>query len=1453
LVGKGDRSRALCRCIASLYTGWRWLLTLAERQQDSYAITARQARRWGVVSFQRRLLLEGLEQRLCMAGDMNDTLAEAISLGAITTTPKTVNAAITPDTDVNIYSFTVTTGQVVDFNINTPQNGPGGLGSYLRLFDSQGQQLAFNDDAAAPGENVVGFDAYLRFTFTNSGTFFIGVSNFTNNAYDPIAGEQDTSGGQFSTGAYQLIVQGLPIDANDTLAEAIPLGAVTTKAALFDATIFPDIDVNIYRFSVTAGQVVDFDIDTPLNGPGGLGSFLRLFDSTGQELALNNDAAAPDENVVGFDAFLRFTFVTGGTFFVGVSNFNNTQYDPITGSGDTAGGQFSIGSYQLRVQAVFNDPNDTLTEATPLGAITTTATLVNATITPDIDVNLYRFTVVAGQVVDFNINTTLNGPGGLDSFVRLFDAFGQQLAFNDSGTAPGENTSGFDAFLRFSFLAGGTFFLGVSNATNIHYDPVTGDGDIAGGQNSTGSYQLIVQALPIDANDSIAEAMSIGAITTNPTIVDAAITPDIDVNIYQLMVPASELVDFNLNTTLNGPGGLNSSLRLFDSLGQQLAFNDGAAAPGESQVGFDAYLRYNFTTAGTFYIGVSNATNVRYDPLTGNGDTAGGQNSIGSYQLIVQAVELSLPTLTVSISPAVISENTGSALGTVTRSDSSISQPLVVSLGSSDTSEAAVPATVTIPANQSSVTFAVTAVDDTVLDGTQTVTITAGAVGYVGGSQTIDVTDFEALSMTIIPAVISENGGTAAGTVTRNNTDYSAALTVTLSSSDTSAVRVPAAVTIPVGQASATFTVAGADDAILNGPRAATIFASAPGYVGGSQAIDVTDFETLTVTINPAAISENGGMATGTVTRSNTNISAPLIVALASSDTSEVTVPATVTIPPNSASTSFAISAVNDALLDGPQTATISATAASYVGGSHTITVTDAAVLTVTISPTAISENGGRATGTVTRSDIGAGAALTVGLTSSDLSEAAVPATMTIPAGQASGTFVVMGTDDTLLDGTQHVVITAIAAGYASASAGLDVTDDDHSLVLALSGDLLSANGGIILGTVSRMGSSISQPLVVNVASDNTAATVPGTVTIPSGQATADFTITGTANVQGVQRATITISAPGFPSTAKTVLVTDGARPYQNSRNPLDVDGDQLVVPRDALLIFNILNQIGPGAAATVMAQNQGAFFPDTNGDNFISAIDALLVINALNSQQGGQGEGEGEPPAFQLAASSALDSPVVASPHPRLVETRNQPMGPILDRLGGTLATAISPPSAHANAQDTVAFDELLADLSLDLATTISPPSAPAIAQETVGELFADLSLDLAAANSPPSAPAIAQETVDELFADLSLVLAAAISPPSAPAIAQETDDALFADFRLDLATATSPPSAPAIAQQTVAFDELFADFSPDLATATSPPSAHAIAQETVAFDELFADLRAQPGKINWADELDG
>src|SRR4051794_28132526 len=54
---------------------------------------------------------------------------------------------------------------------------------------------------------------------------------------------------------------------------------------------------------------------------------------------------------------------------------------------------------------------------------------------------------------------------------------------------------------------------------------------------------------------------------------------------------------------------------------------------------------------------------------------------------------------------------------------------LLVSLSSSDVSEATVPGSVTILAGQTNAVFDVTIIDDALLDGSQNVTITASAAG----------------------------------------------------------------------------------------------------------------------------------------------------------------------------------------------------------------------------------------------------------------------------------------------------------------------------------------------------------------------------------------------------------------------------------------------------------------------------------------------------------------------------------------------------------------------------------------------------------------------------------------------------------------------------------------------------------------------------------------------------
>ncbi len=677
--------------------------------------------------------------------DLDDTLSESTNLGDVTTTPLVINDRIDPDIDVDLFRFRAVKDQIVDFDIDTTLNGPGGLGSYLRLFNAQGQQLAFNDDGVALGESVLGYDSYLRTTIPTTGTYYLGVSNLRNNGYDPTNGSGDTAGGAFAIGEYRLTIRAFPEDVGRTLNTAENLGDITNSPISRIGIIDPANDLDIYQFRVTAGQVVDFDIDTPLNGGSGLGSYLRLFNAQGQQLAANNDAAAPGESVIGFDAYLRYTFTSGGTYYVGVSNVNNTTYNPSNGNGTVTTGTNATGDYQLNIQLVPTDPDDTFTEAKLVGAVTTTGAIYNDSISSDIDVDMYRFTVTAGQYVDFDVDTPLNGPNGLGSYLRLFNAQGQQLNFNDDGIAPGETMLGFDAYLRKLFLTAGTYYLGVSNFNNTNYDPEAGTGDVSGNLYTVGSYTLTIRALALDPDDTLSEATLIGPLTSTPTLVDGTLDTDIDVDIYRFAVTvAGQTIDFDLDTISNGENGLNAYLRIFNNQGTELATSDNAAAPGESITGFDPYLRFTFPTNGTYYIAVSNRNNVNFSATNGETDNAGGFNTVGDYQLVAQRLaSATLGTLSLTIDFSSISEKNGLATATLTRQVADISASHIVQLTSTDPTAATVPDRVTIPANQMSVRFEILSVDDTVVDGPQITTIIASANGFVSTSKFIVVEDNE--------------------------------------------------------------------------------------------------------------------------------------------------------------------------------------------------------------------------------------------------------------------------------------------------------------------------------------------------------------------------------------------------------------------------------------------------------------------------------------------------------------------------------------------------------------------------------------------------------------------------------------------------------------------------------------------------------------------------------------
>src|SRR5687768_8542817 len=98
---------------------------------------------------------------------------------------------------------------------------------------------------------------------------------------------------------------------------------------------------------------------------------------------------------------------------------------------------------------------------------------------------------------------------------------------------------------------------------------------------------------------------------------------------------------------------------------------------------------------------------------------------------------------------------------------------------------------------------------------------------------------------------------------------------------------------------------------------------------------------------------------------------------------------------------------------------------------------------------------------------------------------------------------------------------------------------------------------------------------------------------------------------------------PNPPHFYRKLLILDSLEPrillasdWQNPFVPRDSSGDGIVVPQDALLIINELNQRTFSAANGALppkSQHPSAPFYSTDGDEFVTPTDVLLVINAIN------------------------------------------------------------------------------------------------------------------------------------------------------------------------------------------------------------------------------------------------
>jgi len=529
------------------------------------------------------------------------------------------------------------------------------------------------------------------------------------------------------------------------------------------------------------------------------------------------------------------------------------------------------------------------------------------------------------------------------------------------------------------------------------------------------------------------------------------------------------------------------------------------------------------------------------------------------------------PTVTIAALDATATEGSATDTGSfrVTRTGAT-TQALTVYYTVSGTATRAVDysniaTSVVIPAGSTTATILITALNDTLVEGDESVVLTLSAnVSYTMGSQntaTVTIIDDETgpvnqtVTITATDASASEAGQqTGQYTFTRVGST-AAALTVSYTRSGTATFGTDytlsgatGSIVIPAGSSTAILTLTPIDDLLVEGNETAviTITASSAYTIGQLKSATVTIIDddtvkpTVTVVATDASAAE-AGLDTGTYTftRTGGSLNVALVVNYTHSGTATFNTDYTglstsVTIPAGSTTATVTLTPVDDLIVEGNETAivTLSANSIYTIGSPSTATVTiadndTASTSTVTIvatDPNASEPGTDTGTFTFTRSGGSTAAALQVSYTiggnaTNGVDYTSIASTVTIPVGSTTATVVIKPIDDNFFDGAETVDLALTASGLYNvgnpSTARVTIADDEPTTVVSIQAiDATASEPGTDTGAfrITRTGTT-TQPLTVNYAVTGTAdngvdyTTLPGSVIIPVGATTADVVV----------------------------------------------------------------------------------------------------------------------------------------------------------------------------------------------------------------------------------------------------------------------------------------------------------------------------------------------------------
>ena len=767
----------------------------------------------------------------------------------------------------------------------------------------------------------------------------------------------------------------------------------------------------------------------------------------------------------------------------------------------------------------------------------------------------------------------------------------------------------------------------------------------------------------------------------------------------------------------------------------------------------------------------------------------GGYDAVDDVDdVVVTIVEDDELTFTLDVLPALIDEDGGVStvtVSTVAGVTSTSEETITLSLTGTATKGVdyrVASETLVLPAGDTSVTTTVTGLDDSAVEGSETVVVAATHAGAAAGTaQTITLAESTppTVTLALAPQSIGENGGVSTVTASLSHAS-SESVAVTVSGAAVSpavagdfSLSPNKVLTIAAGQTASTgtVTISAVNNAVDSPDKEVTVSATVSGGKGASAPESVTltiedddALPTVALVLTPSSIGENGGVSTVTATLSP-----------ASSESVEVTVSAAAVSPAVSgdfelsanlvltiaagettSTGTVTVTAVNNGVDAPNKTVTVSGSVTGGNGVSappdQPLTISDdetAPTVNLVLTPSSIGENGGVSTVTATLSPassesvaVTVSAAAVSPAVSGDFSLSA-NRVLTIAAGEttSTGTVTVTAVNNGVDAPNKTVTVSGSVTGGNGVSAPTDrtltISDDETTptVNLVLTPSSIGENGGVSTVTATLSPAS-SESVAVTMSATADSPAVSGdfslsanrVLTIAAGETTSTGTVTVTAvnNAVDAPNKTVTVSAS----------VTGGNGVSAPTDRTLTISDDE-TAPTVALVltpssigenggVSTVTATLSPASSESVaVTVSATAVSPAVSGDFSLSANQVLTIAAGETTSTGtvtitAVNNGVDAPNKTVTVSGSATGGNGVSAPTDRTLTISD-------DETAPTVNLVLTPSSIGENGGVSTVTATLSGVSSEAVEVTVSAtPVSPAVSGDF--ELSANLVLTIAA-----------------------------------------------------------------------------------------------------------------------------